>query len=219
MTVFSWFHLIKSNGHYQRSLDYIYEKVEGFSHSDKVVVKGEIHCKNGQIIGEEGQYLLGVVTDTRSIDLIEKMIDAGITDLNSTIWFNDIQDGDLVEKDHIHYFVNGKHFLKEIDLLKYLRQINFRYSNGSLPLRYIGKYELEDIQKILNCLKKNTSGASMSYLSNTLEINRELITQYFEYFLEVLGLVEIKKIYEETLYFLVKNYQQTDIKTLLDNLE
>ena len=108
MTVFSWFHLIKSNGHYQRLLDYIYEKVEGFSPSDKVVVKGEIQCKNGQIIGEENQYLLGVVTDTRSIDLIEKMIEAGITDLNSTISFSDIQDGDLVEKDHIHYFINLK---------------------------------------------------------------------------------------------------------------
>ena len=134
---YTWLLSVYSGKNYQEVLSYVYDMNEDIFPGLDFVVKGQIECKNGRVIGCKEGFLFLIGVDTFYVYPIFKMIEKKIVDSDSVILVGDISSDQVNFENKECWLKNAKCFTNEDNLLDYLENISFKFSDGSFPSRHL----------------------------------------------------------------------------------
>ena len=119
----AWLIFVRSNEQYQKTFE-LFRYDANFSTGTSYVIKSPIKLKNGRIIKGKDQNLLALNFYGHYGEDIDDFLNKKIVDPEEVIFLSDLDEKEL----KISY-------MKEEDLLAYLKKINFVFEDGSFPTK------------------------------------------------------------------------------------
>ena len=106
-----WIHIIKSKEHFEELKSFIFNNSEIYL-GVWAVFDGSLLCKDGRVIGKEGEKNFVILTNTFNKAPIAKMVEIGLTDFNSTVELDDLMDNELEDAEFGKKVKKAKYYKK-----------------------------------------------------------------------------------------------------------
>ena len=124
---YGWIHIINSKEDYERLWKYIGEIREIYL-GNFLIINGSLTCKDGRVIGNEGEKMVAITTMTYEKEPMETMIKSRIINPSMTVLITDLDPDELIKTNEGANLIKKriKDFEKPSEFKKYLRKIGFK---------------------------------------------------------------------------------------------